>query len=97
MIVVAIKFNKQELEAFRVLAHKGPVPNCKGCEAKVKKAWPVVSHYFTDSERSRLSTAESHAKFTHEGRGEWDRVMGKALDRIGVDSEAVPRGRKSCK
>lgn len=90
-----MKYSKQELEAFRIIAHKGPVPNCKGCETKVRKSWNVVSQYFTDSERRNLSIAESHAKFTHEGRGEWDRVIGVIYDRLGIDSEDVPRGSKT--
>jgi hypothetical protein len=52
----------------------------------------VIGHYITEGERSKLSIAESHAKMVGEGRGEWDRVMGAILDRLGVDSEAVPRG-----
>lgn len=91
-----MKYTKSELQAFRVIAHKGPVGNCPGCEAKLNKAWPVVSHYFTASERSRLATAESHAKMCNEGRGEWDRLIGAIYDRLGIDSEDVPRGSRPC-
>ena len=91
-----VSYSKVELQAFRDLAHKGPVPNCEGCKRKADAAMRLLNHLFLEHERRMIVTARAHALWGGEGRGEFDRVMGAILDRLQVNSEAVPRGSKKC-
>ena len=78
------KFTEEELTAFRVFGQKGPV-SYPTSQAAAAKAFTTIQKYLTGDERSRLSTAQSHAVDVGEGRREFDNLWNKVKVRLRLD------------
>jgi hypothetical protein len=70
-----------DLEAFAIFAAKGPV-RIESVQVKANQAYAQIRRLFTTAERDAIGTARIHANEVGEGRGEFDRVLTAARQRI---------------
>lgn len=77
-----MKFTKEEKQAFRDYAHKGPV-NHESSQRKASKAYRLIRHYLTPAEHNEVTIGRGHS-YIGESRREFDLAMKKVYKRLGL-------------